>query len=146
MVFLREQTQDITTLLLPLPSGAVLHQWKSREPAMLISLEECGEAKAVGILMSLQGDREGRIPEKPRAIFILGMPHSSQVEPRSRSQYKERALSVFGQPRRLWGFRWMNRAHSVWGKTLGTVWERLGPFPLPPSQGTRPLGNVSICP
>lgn len=76
--------------------------------------------QAVGILVRVQGDREGRIPEEPRAIFISGMPHSFQrVELRSRSQYKDRVLSVFGQPRRLRGFEKMNKAHSVWSKPSG---------------------------
>ena len=37
---------------------------------MLIFLEECGEDQAVGILMKVQGDREGRTPEEPRTILL----------------------------------------------------------------------------
>lgn len=41
----------------------------------------------------------------------------------------------------------MDRAFLVWGKPSGDcLCNGWGWFPLPPSQGARPLGNVSICP
>lgn len=68
--------------------------------------------------------------EFPRSPELFHIRHAPFFSSRSwvKIPIQRKGTLCFGQPRRLWGFRWMNRAHSVWGQTLGTVWERGGHF------------------
>ena len=118
---------------LPLTLGRAMSQPRS------FPWRNVERTKAAGILAG------GKVPGRAEPCHI-GMPHASQgVVPQSKSQRKGRSL--FSANQDDYGALGRRTETTLFGVSpLGTVWERVGPFALPPSHGTGPWGNVSICP